>query len=412
MPDLYHDVPASEGAKNVLKRAKQLMDIRWTPVKPLPSSYKFVGPEGKYFFNAHFSQWLPEKGLPYSSCRMVEKYIPCNVSLETFMTALQNPNSVIYTKSLKDYAVGGVNCYYGIVCSIFVCYALQFPYRDVCLVMPSNPAVKPVDINELESIQLCDIVLDPTRHVAIVTDILRDAHGKIHAIEVSESVMPLPRKTWFNPEEFRKYWLEDGYSIYRYDRIDQVTYEPNPYVYVEGDPILKRPELMLNFGNKANYRIGDEPVEISIFEDGWDELEVTLPNGYKERYSFSDNQLVLNPTEPGYYSARLVSGSRVSRSVEWCMVEIKLSFTKETFKTGEPIGVRFQNRRPEEKVFHCVINDDKYYIKNSYYFTEEEMNTGSGIIPAVKKPGKYIIIVLSKNRFGVYTSHYESIEIV
>ena len=77
--------------------------------------------------------------------------------------------------------------------------------------------------------------------------------------------------------------------MYRYDLVDEVTYEPDPFVYVEGDPIVPRPEinkaLMLDFGNKANHRIGDEPVEISVFEEGWDKIEVTAPNGETELYA-------------------------------------------------------------------------------------------------------------------------------
>ena len=56
----------------------------------------------------------------------------------------------------------------------------------------------------------------------------------------------------------------------------------------EGDPVLPKPEitraLMLDYGNKANYRVGDEPVEISVFEQGWDAVEVTDPTGNKTRY--------------------------------------------------------------------------------------------------------------------------------
>lgn len=407
---LYHDKPWSVGAENVLKRAKQLMDIEWTPVKPLPNSFKFVGPEGKYYYNAHFSRWLPQKGVPYSSCRMVEKYVGWNISIETFLSALKNPNSVVYTRELKDQPGVGCNCYYGLVCSMYVSYALQLPYRYACAFWTPLPTVHPVDMSSFDNIRLCDIVLDPTRHIGIVTDIERDVDGHIHYIEVCESVMPISTRTRFTAEEFRHYWLEDGYSMYRYDLVDEVTYEPDPFVYVEGDPIVPRPEintaLMLDFGNKANYRIGDEPVEISVFEEGWEQIEVTTPSGEKELYPITEGKLVLNPTVPGFYSACLYQDGRRSADIQWCMVNINVAFGKEKYAVGEPLDITFASDAPEDTVFHYVLNSDTYYVKDNYFFTDEEKAAGRGFAPGVAAPGKYYIIVLAKNKYGIYTSPY------
>ena len=413
MVTLYHDKPWSQGAENVLKRAKQFMDVEWTPIKPLPSVYKFVGPDGNSYAHGYFSKWRPQKGLPYSSCRMVEKYLGWNISIETFFSALQNPNSVVYTRSLKDYPGRGMHCYYGIVCSMYVSYALQLPYRQACKLWTALPTVKPVDTTELENIRLCDIVLDPTHHVAIVTDILRDVNGKVHSIEVSEAVMPTTERKSYTPDEFRKYWLEDGYSIHRYDLVDEVTYEPNPFVYVEGDPILPKPvvntSLMLDFGNRANYRIGDEPVEISVFEDGWDQIEVTDPNGETELFPIEDGKLVLNPAVAGFYSACLYKDGQRSDSIQWCMVDIEVKFEKDNYKFGDTVNFSFKNAAAEDTVFHFVLNSEDYYVQDSFYFSEKEIAEGKSTIPMIPGPGKYNILLFAKNSYGIYTSKYTDI---
>ena len=34
---LYHDIPKSIGVENALKRARQMLDIRWIPIEKFPS---------------------------------------------------------------------------------------------------------------------------------------------------------------------------------------------------------------------------------------------------------------------------------------------------------------------------------------------------------------------------------------
>jgi len=346
-------------------------------------------------------------GLPYSSCRTVEKYLAWNISMETFFSALKNPNSVIYTREILG--VRGAHSYYGIVCSMFVSYALQLPYRVACKLWTCRPDIKPVDSSKLENLQLCDIVLDPTHHVAIVTDIQRDVDGNVHFIEVTEAVMPTIERRTYNPEQFREFWLNDGYSIHRYDYVDQVTYEPDPFVPIEGDPVMPEPKittaLMLDFGNKANYRVGDEPVEISVFEEGWEKIEVTAPNGEKTLYDYEDNKLVLNPTVPGFYTACLYKDGERSDIIEWCMVDLRVNFEKETFKMGDEVKFTFENDA-DDVAFHFVLNDDAYYVQGSHDLEKEESESGKSYVRTIPAPGKYLGLLLAKNEYGIYSSKY------
>lgn len=406
MTTLYHDKPASRGVENVLRRAAQLRDMTWTPVEHLPSA---VALGKKEYTFGYFKPWLPQKGAPYSSCRSTEKYIGWNISLETYYSALRNPNSVIYTRDLKEQPGNKAHCWYGLVCSMYASYALQLPYRAVCKEFADVPGMDPMDSSVLENLQLCDVLLSKG-HVALVTDILRDAEGTVHSIEVSECTLPLTVSNWFTPEEFRGYWLEKEYNMYRYAYLDAVTYEPSPWVRVAGDPETARPEittaLMLDYGNKANYRIGDEPVEISVFEEGWEAVEVTDPNGDKQRYAIGEEKkLVLNPAVPGFYSARLVKNGAESACVEWCMVSISVAFEQEKYAVGDTVRCRFENAA-EDAVFHMVVNDDRYYVLTGVNLSEEEMNSGWVTVPAVEKAGKYIMILLAKNAYGVYSSPY------
>ena len=296
---LYHDHPVSKGVENVLRRAAQLRDMTWTPIAHMPNALSLAKKEYAY---GYFKPWLPRKGAPYSSCRSTEKYIGWNISLETYYSALLNPNSVIYTRSLKEQPGNKAHCWYGSVCSMYVSYALQLPYRAVCGEFADVPGLQPLNADVLEDLRLCDVLLSKG-HVAMITDILRDADGKIHSIEVSECTLPLTVANWFTPEEFRGYWLNSGYKMYRYDRLDAVTYEPSPWVHVEGDPELARPEintaLMLDFGNKANYRIGDEPVEISVLKRAGRPWRSPIPPERRSAIPSRGRSWCLSPPFPG-----------------------------------------------------------------------------------------------------------------
>ncbi|MBE6970902.1 MAG: hypothetical protein E7446_02130 [Ruminococcaceae bacterium] len=411
MRTLYHDKPFSQGAENVIKRARQLADVRWTPVKPLPNALRSKGPEKKEYYYGYFSAWHPQTGLPYSSCRTVEKYIGWNVSLETYLSALRNPHSVLYTRELKNSPGTKANTYYGIVCSMYVSYALQLPYRVVCKDWPALPHVHQVDIDPLENLRLCDIMLEPKSHIGIITDIRRDADGKIYDIEVSESTLPLVVSNRFTPEEFQRFWIDDGYSVWRYDLVDEVTYTPDPFVYVDGDPEVAPPkineDILPDFGNKANYRVGDEPVELCVLTEGWESIEVTDPAGKVTSYP-AEEKLVLHPETVGIYAARLRRGDDYSDSVNWCMVNIDLSFEKEKFAFGEDLRIKFSNAAPDT-VFYTTLNDDTYYVPWSGCLSEEEIASGTASIPAPTKPGLYYVLVMAKNNYGIYTSKYTSV---
>ena len=143
-----------------------------------------------------------------------------------------------------------------------------------CSRWPREPGVFKPDLASLNDLSLCDIVLKVGDHIAIVTGIQRDAEGNVRLITVSEETPPSCIATDYTPEEFRAFWLEKGYEIYRYADLDRIPYTPDPYVYVEGDPDLPVPPVnkafMADYGDKANYMLG-ESVLFSVFEPEWTE---------------------------------------------------------------------------------------------------------------------------------------------
>ena len=406
---LYHDIPSCQGVENALKRAKQLAELTYTPVRPLPIVEKLRGPSGERAdsLNAetHSPAWLPVKGVLYSSVRRYETYVGYNISPETFVTALSNPNSVMYTKPIRGTGQN-VHNHYGIVCSCFASYCLNLHYRTNCARWPSLPGIHPVDTARLENIQLADVVLHAKYHIALVTDIERDAEGRVHFISVTESTLPFIRTTRFDPEQFRHFWLDNDYVVYRYDGVKDVPYTPDPFAPIEGDPDLPAPfinrSLMPDFGNKANYRLGEEPVEISVFEPDCREVEVTDPDGKIILLPAEEGFVRILPDKPGLYSAACVLGEARSAAVEWCVTALSIEPDKSVYASGEKVTLRFGNPADDPILGWVYVCQGSNRGAGSGWLDLKK--EGTVTIPGPSLDCGVELILVARNAFGCYTS--------
>ena len=93
--------------------ARIMSRVKWTPVtKGMPKRGGYFEPGKEY------------TGVPYSSVKHVGRYIGFDIFLKTFLAAVENPKSVLYTENLHK-KVSNAECYYGKVCSSYTSYALQ-----------------------------------------------------------------------------------------------------------------------------------------------------------------------------------------------------------------------------------------------------------------------------------------------
>ena len=124
--------PDTRGKAAVLARARHLTEFRWSPVCDIPAWMKATGktvlPAGKEIL-----------GVIYSSPEAADKFITENVSFETLLSVIANPDSALYHKDL-----GGNNnswAYFGIVCNGLARYALQIRRRYSTKRWPTVPSV-------------------------------------------------------------------------------------------------------------------------------------------------------------------------------------------------------------------------------------------------------------------------------
>ena len=396
------DIPESIGVQNALRRAQQLAQLRWTPVKPFPAIVS-SGIDGTDTHKVFLKEWRPQTGANYAAVGFQnEKYVGVNVSLETFMTALSNPNSVLYTRPQH-----GRNrltaAYYGTVCSEFVSYVMDLPFHIDCPQWPCLEGITKVNPEPLENLKLCDILNEAKTHTALITGIERDSSGKVTSITVTESTPPQVISTTFRPQEFIGYWLERGYEVLRYDKVHAVTYAPDPWVHLEGDPDTEmpvpNPVLMPDFGNKANYRLG-ETVTLSVFDSRY--THILLQRAEDAPVTLlvpADGNVTVCPDAPGYYRAFAVNADEQSQPVEFCVTEASVTTDRTIYASGETVRVSFSCPSGDELVGWMVktATDAKY---RGYLRAEDGSLSDTALLPA----GDYYIIAHYRNRYGVYTA--------
>ena len=403
---LTHDLPSSEGVRNGLKRAKRLVEARFTPIKRFPVVTNYVHADGSRTYDENYAPaWFPEKGMPYSSVRRYESYIGLNVSFETFYSALTNPDSVVYERPITGTGQN-VHNHYGIVCSCFVSEVLEFPYRTPCIRIPDLPGVHEISSDPLENLRLLDIVLNVKVHVAIITGIERDEDGIVRYITVSESVLPNCRVTRFSREEFQGYWLDRGFRIFRYDFADRISYTPDPFCPIEEDGPLPEVKinrtLMTDYGNKANYRLGEE-ILVSVFEPGFDRLSLEGPDGSLECFPVQDGHCVLRPEKPGFYRVRALSEGTVSDPVEFCVTDLLFTTDKTSYAAGEKIRLSYRNSAGDPVIawqFNRCTNDrgcGGWHLADPVSEGDLEL-----LCPSVEDP--VVLYLMASNAYGVYSS--------
>lgn len=254
-----HEMPSIVNIIGEVKRARQFTDIEWTPIQNLPRFDQITN--DAYVSNGRMADQYTAgktyKGFPYSSGNMTEmaKYgytyghIGYDAPISAFMTCLCNTDSFLYTKSPGTETNVQATAY-GATCDVLACYAMGLSTwvgSDSFVTLVNNgTVVKITDVDTMNGalIEIGDLIWLRAVHIAVITDIVRDASGNIEYIEVSEATTKsvqntnivggseggLCRRFAWNVTEFKKRF--EGYAVYRYPAIYTKGYSQNPYVQV------------------------------------------------------------------------------------------------------------------------------------------------------------------------------------
>lgn len=303
------------GKDAALARARLLTDYKWTPVRDVPTYTRVDG-------NCVLLAGTEVTGFPYSGVEPNDKFLGENVSIETFLSAVPNPDGTLYQPGKGKFGT----CNYGIVCNGLVRYALGIPERvstRLWNTVPGMRTLKPkgeYSVDEMETGDVLHAFNDGRNHVAMITDLERDGNGRVTAVEVSEAVRPTCVRRRFTPEQYyEKYKV---FALQRYDFLDDVPpLDADAMEALFSSGIDKiRPKITVDHGDKSNYLLGDA-VAVSVFADAPDTVQLLRDGEVIESYPVSARALFPLTLARGYYTARLKNeGSEVRFAVMGAML--------------------------------------------------------------------------------------------
>ena len=330
-----------QGAINAVKKAYQLTDITFSPLQPIAFNKGTYQPGYTY------------KGMIYSSVKEIGTYVGSNISFHTFMTAIHNPRSKIYTERIDKSPYHGTNCrsYYGVVCSSLVSYALGLSPIHSSYDFVASEEMEELDYSNIDSFHVADL-LWKSGHVALITNVVRDQNDNVVSLEISEAIQSGCRRYSVAKSAFQKSVAPKFEKALRYKHLDiNFNYIPAPEFVTVFDenpvPFEFNEDICADKGDKSFYFVGEDVV-----------LNLSSPNGTVEIYK--DDVLLfeieadtvdlrLSDLDYGYYQARIINGDVNSGFTNWIVVdksivpssaEMKLYFTSEN---ATPLSVFFCN---------------------------------------------------------------------
>ena len=287
-----HLMPTTLGELNMVKRARQFTDIKWTPAVNLKrrnavendaDSSITIGWQDTFLENTEYTG-IPYSHGYYSGANRNFGMVGYQVSIDAFATSAQFANSYLCATDHYD-ASNAVYTNYGASCDTLGCYAMGLSTwygsdagfqslvdnQTITLVCAGDAIA-----SNISNIHLGDILWKKAVHVAVITDVVIDDNGDIY-IEVSEATT----KGGTNPSENglqkggvcrRELWSLDGdfytrfsgYTVYRYANSANVTYTQSKFVTLEGESPL--------------HNLGSNMPLIPYMGDGFAYLSTSIPN--------------------------------------------------------------------------------------------------------------------------------------
>lgn len=309
LDDGISDVAIENGAMNAVRKARQMTDIEFIPKNAIKLNSGSCKSGKKY------------QGMIYSLVSETENFVGTNVSFHTFMSAIHNPKSKLYTVDVSQPPYHGKmrRAYYGTVCSGLVSYALGiFPAFYTRDFRESN-LMKEIDYTNPDNLHIAD-VLWKKGHVGIITDIVKDNNGHVSTIEISESVVPICKRYKKTREQFLNMMTSHFTTVLRYTELYKNTdYVSVPEFVAVLDEIPVQPQynddLCVDKGDKSCY-LEEEEVIVNVMHS-YEYIEIYRDNELYKTIDTKIEDVKLTNLPYGDYKARIYSNGQYSDYTYW-----------------------------------------------------------------------------------------------
>lgn len=376
-PAITHYIESNE----VLNRAYQMASMEWTPLRPIPKRG-----------GGYYPPDTTVVGSPYSSVKEINTYLFLDVSYHTFMTAVHNPMSVLYTENISRAPYHGSNCatYYGTVCSSSVMWALgiDIPYYASQII--NLPDMVQLEHQVIDSLKICDVMWKQG-HVQMIYDLEynSDTLFKISTFETSGNSSHI--KT-YTKKQFRSLWNNGGYVGYRYEKL---IYSTTPRAIYELDPVVYNDALCPSKGDRAVYRTSDT-VTINVFDTNYSMIVLSQGStAVASDYFTGDKKQYFN-LEPGVYSVFLQNEDNITSRVSFEVIETNVGYTWNENNGG--LLVHFQSSATPVYAALCDIRGNS----RNYVISDQDRQRGYFCIPQNNMPNlaEYYCKVVFNGEYG------------
>ncbi len=406
-PDKTEEDSSVAWQEKAVEYARIMSHVKWTPVAA-----------GMPKRGGYFEEGAEYTGVPYSSVKSVGRYIGFDIFLKTFLAAVENPHSVLYTENLRG-KVTNAECYYGKVCSSYTSYALQCGIWNVSR-LHGPPYRKGVILVEPQSGQFAkvgDVIYTPPAtptggsHVEIVTGVTKDADGKVTHVRVEESRPQTTKETNRNAASFNAHVGSRERKLYRITDLDawregnraESFLFPN-YDEDSATPAINR-VLLLDQGDWVPYHKGQD-VKFNVMDkdvQGVKALVIKRGDAVVEQIKRPGKGVITRAFSTcGDYTAHCVmNDDSLSQACEFSVCDLDFSMPKEAIALGESweIDISSENMKIIILYFKSEANS---YEEHNVFVSEQEQQNGKVVIPAdmIQGKGKMQVWLFGENRYG------------
>lgn len=387
-----------------LKEKAMLMNcVEWTPKKDIPSRY------------GYFDKNTPVTGLPYSSVKELQKFIGLDVSIYTFLTAVNNPHSLLYTEDVSAgnpcYLGGtynGVNShtFYGTVCSSFTayCYGENHNYTSYNYRNGNVPNYSIKKNQSIENISAGDLIWFPG-HVALITDIKKDQTGEIKKISIYEStglkvrssdysLSNLKKRISGNGNENNKGYLYQNALLKKNNPFQSKDLTKEEIKSILNNINLENQEISTWFGDRAC--IGEwDKLMINFQKGSYNKILISLNEEIVDTLDISnvENSIEYRYRDPGIYKAYLASDTFISPS--YTTFEV-LDTTTQTYKNDDgTIEVIFATNSNPDIIYW--VNNKGNQISIPWIISDNSKIKGKITIKPVNKKNASLRVIYKGN---------------
>jgi hypothetical protein len=389
-------------------RARILSRVKWTPVADTMPNRR----------GGFFTKGKEYTGVPYSSVKSIGRYIGFDIGLRTFLAAVENPLSVLYTETLVG-KTDNAAAYYGTVCSSYTSYALRCGIPEVS--RRHGPSVSKgvvlVNPQSAQAAQPGDVIYTPHAtetsgsHVEMVTEVTKDEQGRVVSVLVEESSPPTTKTTNRRAADFEKHLATRNRQLFRVtdpdawrgaNRAESLRF-PN-YETDAIAPTINR-TLLLDLGDWAPYEKG-QPVKFNIMDRdaaGVKTLVIQRGGAVVENIELKGTGVVERTfTTCGDYTAHVVrpDGS-ASPACEFAVCALNLKLPTGSKPLADELKVGFDSENMDVIAIFLHSQSDSYG-RHSLFVSEAERRAGALTVPTglLKKPGTIEVWLIGENRLG------------